>query len=1303
VDYSKKSKEELIKEIENLKSKEANLSLLMDNVSEMFYKISFDEKGKKILDYISPQVINVFGLSVENYIKNQNKLFEYFHPEEIEFIKEKVKSLNKETKEWSITYRFYNKIKEKYVWIEESINTLYNNDGTQKGLFGTARDISEKKEKENQLSFLLENIDECIYNVKFSEKNKTLTYISPQIKELLGYSIEEFYELGNTGKLSSRIHPDDIKKIDNNISEGLYKKRKTYINSVFRFKPKGKKEYIWIDETVHAKYNEKGEIVETTTVLRNVTREKEQQQKLIENRQLYKNLFTNNLAGVFYTEKGLIKECNDSFAKIFGYEKSSDLIGKKAELLYFSKKDRDNYIKELYKKGFLSNYTLKHKNKKGEEIWILTNVSITDKKINRIEGTLIDITEQILKEKQLKQSEENFKNLIENSPYGNLIHIDGNVVYANPKSYEILGLKSINQVNQKINIFNYLLEEYHENALQRRKQVLNGEEVIFQEVRVKKPLTGEIIDLETKSMLFNYEGKKAIQVVFQDISDKKQLSIERLKTQIAEESNKILQKEIEERKRVEKQLLINQNYTNNIIYSSLDIIVATDENRNIKEFNKAAERAFEYKKEEVLNKPISILYKNLDTLLRVENELEKQGFFTGEIINVNKRGEEFTSFLSASVLLDENKKPKGAMGVSRDITDIKLAEQQLIESEERYRDIFENATDLIQSIDVEGNIVYVNKSWLKTLGYNQKEIYNKNIFDFIHEDSVDSCNIFFKEIIKNNTVKSVRKTFDLKTNKGEKITVEGDISCKFDNKGKPISTRAILRNVTEEKKANKRQTVYNNISKIIAEKTNAEELYEAIRIELGKVLNTDVFVISYAINDESISFPYYYDIERGGRIYKEDRKRKKGINEYFLKEKKSKLLKRKELDKIIEDGKYEVLGPKCKVFIGIPLKTKNKVVGVLSVQSYKNENQFDDQSLEILDFISGALALAVQKKYDEQMLFDQSSKLRSIIESSSHLFWIYEENKGITTYNKNYSDAIFDLYGKELKINQELKTRPQEATEDVYSFWDEQYKQAFSGKQVEFTTSKTNLKGNRIIRNIFLNPIFDENNKVTQVSGIAHDITEKTLAEEQLKDSLKEKEILLKEVHHRVKNNLQVISSILNLQSSYIDDKKTLSILKESQDRIKSMSIIHESLYQTNDFSKINFSEYVVSLSKNLVHSYSSLDKFIDLTHQIEDVSLNLDTSIPCGLIINELVSNALKYAFEGRKEGKIRINLSLNRKNIVLVVSDNGVGFPKDINFRETNSLGLQLVTTLVEQIDGTIEMKSTKGTTYTIKFKQV
>jgi len=307
----------------------------------------------------------------------------------------------------------------------------------------------------------------------------------------------------------------------------------------------------------------------------------------------------------------------------------------------------------------------------------------------------------------------------------------------------------------------------------------------------------------------------------------------------------------------------------------------------------------------------------------------------------------------------------------------------------------------------------------------------------------------------------------------------------------------------------------------------------------------------------------------------------------------------------------------------------------------------------------------------------------------------------LTSFNQNYSDAVFDLYG--FRPTLEPNTMNRVDKKDLQPFWDKKYEEAFNGKKVEFITERINTKGNRVIREVFLNPIFNENNEVILVSGIAHDITDKQIAEENLKSSLKEKEVLLKEVHHRVKNNLQVISSILNLQSSYLEDEKIINILRESQDRIKTMSIIHESLYQANDFSKINFSQYIVSLSKNLVHSYGNFDSFVETTYKIDDVHLSLDLSIPCGLIINELVSNALKYAFKGREKGKLNISLLLKNEMVTIIVADNGVGMPANINIRETNTLGLQLVTSLVEQIDGELKMENNKGTTFTITFKQI
>ena len=165
----------------------------------------------------------------------------------------------------------------------------------------------------------------------------------------------------------------------------------------------------------------------------------------------------------------------------------------------------------------------------------------------------------------------------------------------------------------------------------------------------------------------------------------------------------------------------------------------------------------------------------------------------------------------------------------------------------------------------------------------------------------------------------------------------------------------------------------------------------------------------------------------------------------------------------------------------------------------------------------------------------------------------------------------------------------------------------------------------------------------------------------------------------------------------------TLNILKESQNRIKSMAFIHESLYQTKDFSSINFTEYVINLSQNLIHSYSNFDHEIKLNLDIQNVFLNLDLAIPCGLIINEIVSNALKYAFVDNSEGgEISIRMQIIGENLILLIGDNGIGLPKHIDYRNTESLGLQLVVTLTDQLSGKIELDLEKGTNYTIIFKQ-
>jgi PAS domain S-box-containing protein len=217
--------------------------------------------------------------------------------------------------------------------------------------------------------------------------------------------------------------------------------------------------------------------------------------------------------------------------------------------------------------------------------------------------------------------------------------------------------------------------------------------------------------------------------------------------------------------------------------------------------------------------------------------------------------------------------------------------------------------------------------------------------------------------------------------------------------------------------------------------------------------------------------------------------------------------------------------------------------------------------------------------------------------------------------------------------------------------------------------------------------------------ALQHEIEARMADAEHIKASLHEKEVLLREIHHRVKNNLQVISSLLSLQSAGLSDQVAISMNLESQNRIRSMALIHEKLYQSGSLSRIDFGGYLESLTGVIQRSYTA-DKQVSVSIDVKDVLLTIDTAIPCGLIINELLTNALKYAFQGRDTGKIRVHMALAGPNYELTVEDDGVGIADRQILEKTSTLGLKLVTGLVRQLNGRIEMTSMPGTKFTIVF---
>ncbi len=237
------------------------------------------------------------------------------------------------------------------------------------------------------------------------------------------------------------------------------------------------------------------------------------------------------------------------------------------------------------------------------------------------------------------------------------------------------------------------------------------------------------------------------------------------------------------------------------------------------------------------------------------------------------------------------------------------------------------------------------------------------------------------------------------------------------------------------------------------------------------------------------------------------------------------------------------------------------------------------------------------------------------------------------------------------------------------------------------------------IKNIFVTVAIIPETSKSLVS--LQDITYMKVTEGTLKTTINEKDTLLREIHHRVKNNLQIISSLLNLQSRYIQDNDTLEVFKESQNRVRSMAIVHEKLYKSDNISKIDFGEYIEDLVGNLIYNYNIEPEKIKFNTNIKNIFFDVDTCTPCGLIVNELLTNSVKHAFPGDMKGQISIDLKDNEGTYTLYVSDDGVGFPEDVDYTNTDTLGLQLVTNLVNQLDGSLEIINKGGTTIKIIFK--
>lgn len=341
-----------------------------------------------------------------------------------------------------------------------------------------------------------------------------------------------------------------------------------------------------------------------------------------------------------------------------------------------------------------------------------------------------------------------------------------------------------------------------------------------------------------------------------------------------------------------------------------------------------------------------------------------------------------------------------------------------------------------------------------------------------------------------------------------------------------------------------------------------------------------------------------------------------------------------------------------------------------------------------------------ERKRAEDALREVTQRLQLATDSGHIGIWDRDIQSGTLLWN----DKMFEIYG----VSKNSFTPSFDAWQhclhpEDYDRAMEASRAAFLGEQ-EFIIEYRILLPDGAMKWIRADSrvIRDAGGKPLRMIGINRDISKRKFEEIKSQASLREKEMLLKEIHHRVKNNLQVISSMLSMQARNVGDETVLSVLRESQNRVRAMAAVHSMLYKSNNFAEINFGVYIQDMAKQLFSSYNINPEVISLSISVENVLLSIETAIPCGLIINELISNALKHAFPDNKTGEIKIELSQGNSEIRIIFEDNGVGFPENVDFKKADTLGLDLINLLVEQLEGTIELHRNGGTRYMIMLKR-
>lgn len=603
------------------------------------------------------------------------------------------------------------------------------------------------------------------------------------------------------------------------------------------------------------------------------------------------------------------------------------------------------------------------------------------------------------------------------------------------------------------------------------------------------------------------------------------------------------------------------------------------------------------------------------------------------------------------------------------------------------------APEIILWIDLSGRIIYVNEKGCSSLSYSKKELLQMKIFD-LDRKILESQWQFFLNRLKKEKAITLETVFSTKND--STIPVEMIINH-IVYMGEEFYC-AFVHDLSEKKYIQKIQNCVYRISEASLTAESMNDLFAQIHeiiVELMPARN-NFYIALYDKEYEMLSFPYFVDEYEDPP---EPQKLGMGLTEYVLRTGTPILVTPEVFAELEKKNEVVSVGPPSIDWLGVPLNTREGTIGVLVIQSYTEGLRYTEEEKNILMFISEQVAMAISRFKTRDELLESEEKYKDLIEKANLAILIADEegriNYANNTFYEMFGYTVEDRKKKDMinidVVHPEDKARVKKINQD-----------RIKGKNVPTRYEFKGIKKDGTEIDCEIDVILlkkDEKNVGTR--GYIRDITEEKKNKDILESSLKEKEVLLREIHHRVKNNLQIISSLLNLQSSFIEDESALKMFQESNLRVRSMAIVHEKLYRSEDLSRVDFNEYIASLIGYMYQIYGIDPDQIKINVSVKNIFLDINSAIPCGLIVSELISNALKHAFPEGQEGSINIIFDrIGQGKYRLVVEDNGVGLDNTIDIHNTESFGLQLVNMLTEQLQGKFTADASGNTSFQVVF---